>query len=207
MVKNTKGGNKARKSKNTQTVDKKKLPIAEGPLQFYAKVESPLGNRNFSVKLLEHENQDLSQFSKSDNIFDTMYIGHLRGSIRKGRWVKKGDLIIISLRSFNLKDNKVDIINVYSHEESKYIIRTRSVVIDKNNDNGYDDVVFAEEKKVLPKKKKNISANYMDGIDLPSESDDEYLEEEILSTSNTDKNDKNNSEEEKINEEIDFDEI
>ena len=47
----------------------------------------------------------------------------------------------------------------------------------------------------------------MDGIDLPSESDDEYLEEEILSTSNTDKNDKNNSEEEKINEEIDFDEI
>ena len=41
MVKNTKGGNKARKSKNTQTVDKKKLPIAEGPLQFYAKVESP----------------------------------------------------------------------------------------------------------------------------------------------------------------------
>ena len=136
-----------------------------------------------------------------------MYIGHLRGSIRKGRWVKKGDLIIISLRSFNLKDNKVDIINVYSHEESKYIIRTRSVVIDKNNDNGYDDVVFAEEKKVLPKKKKNISTNYMDGIDLPSESDDEYLEEEILSTSNTDKNDKNNSEEEKINEEIDFDEI
>ena len=53
----------------TQTVDKKKLPIAEGPLQFYAKVDSPLGNRNFSVKLLEHENQDLSQFSKSDNIF------------------------------------------------------------------------------------------------------------------------------------------
>ena len=166
-----------------------------------------LSNRNFSVKLLEHENQDLSQFSKSDNIFDTMYIGHLRGSIRKGRWVKKGDLIIISLRSFNLKDNKVDIINVYSHEESKYIIRTRSVVMDKNNDNGYDDVVFAEEKKVLPKKKKNISTNYMDGIDLPSESDDEYLEEEILSTSNTEKNDKNNSEEEKINEEIDFDEI
>ena len=95
--------------------------------------------------------------------------------------------------------------------KNQNIIRTKSVVMDKNNDNGYDDVVFAEEKKVLPKKKKNISTNYMDGIDLPSDSDDEYLEEEILSTSNidnnTDKNDKNNSEEEKVNEEIDFDEI
>ena len=205
--KNNTGGSgykkRARKN-NVQTVNNKFITRAEGNLQFYATIIKATGNRHFMVNLHDHEGKDLSTFKKSDNLFAKEFYGSLRGNIRKGQWVSPGDLVLVSLRDFNLNDNKIDIIKKYSYEEAKYLKKKCKIVINKGDNNNDEYISFENNEVVeLPKKRiVNKSDQYMNDLFLPPNSDDEDNHEL------EDHDEKSDSVEVNSNEdEIDFDEI
>ncbi len=46
-------------------------------------------------------------------------MGHLRGKIRRNTWVRRGDIVLVSIRSF--EKDKVDIILKYTDDQEKKI--------------------------------------------------------------------------------------
>ena len=178
----SKGGKKKKSfKKGDRSTNPKFITRQEGHLQFYATVTKPTGNRHFMVKLLRHEGQDLTPFENSDFLFEKEFRGSLRGNIRKGKWVSPGDMVLVSLRDFNLKNINLDIILKYEYEESKYLKKKCKINTNKETDNYSDDISF-EYNDIVPnaaieKVQKNNNESYMNEDLLPSTND--YLEDNL----------------------------
>jgi hypothetical protein len=186
MGKNTMGGKKAKKMKNSGPV--KKDIIYPSKDQFYAIAE----------KFNSHSNIDLIFINKDEDGKETMMsaIGVMRGKIIKRiKKVSSGDIFIISKRDFEtVKLNgkpKVDIIHKYSEFEKteimRYLHETLRNIISKNvnekvsDDRSDDEVSFTQDNDFIKYRKSKLSyqnntitTNYLDGFDLPSDSEEEY---------------------------------
>jgi initiation factor 1A len=110
MPKNLKGGNRAKKGKNSALRQEKKLEYAtEG--QWYGVCTNYYGS---------HRGQ-ISYFGKipdeSGKLVDqeVSALGIIRGSIRKRTRLRNGDLVIVAPRDFQI--DKVDIVYKYSFDE------------------------------------------------------------------------------------------
>lgn len=113
MPRNTTGGNKAKRGKNT--APKEFITIAEhDEEQHYAKVQKTLGNRRFEV------------LSLKDN---KIRLAHIRGKMRKREWIAQDDIVIIALRNF--EDKKCDITHVYTTDEAHRLSKLN--LIDPDN--------------------------------------------------------------------------
>lgn len=104
MVKNERGGNKHKKSKNS--IGPIKIPIVEEhsaeeqSLLDYALVEKNHGGCCFELKTR-----------------NGMTKGYVRGSLSKKMWVNVGDTVLIGLREY--QESKVDILFKYPIGEKK----------------------------------------------------------------------------------------
>ena len=109
MPKNIKGGNKAKKGKNSSLREftrKLELPDNSG-YQFYGLV---LRHYGATTDILYVDNRiKETKDSSSENKRLKKAIGYVRGSIKKRCRMKINDIVIIAVRDY--QDNKVDIIN------------------------------------------------------------------------------------------------
>lgn len=119
MPTNKKGGKKFKKNKKEtsyNTLKKIIYPENEGIEQSFATILDPLGSRRFRLQLnpplVCPEDFDMNEYIKPK-------IGHLRGSIRRNTWVRRGDIVLVSLRSF--EKDKVDILLKYDETQEKKI--------------------------------------------------------------------------------------
>lgn len=109
MPRNTKGGNKAKRGKNT--APKEFITIAEHDEdQHYGKITKVLGSCRFQV------------LSLKDN---KTRLGHIRGKLKKRAWTTIEDTVIIALRTF--EDDKCDIIHVYDTDETQKLITSGAI--------------------------------------------------------------------------------
>ena len=179
MVKNTMGGKKAKKMKNSGPV--KKSTIYPDKDQFYAVAE----------KFHSHSNIDLRFVDKDENDKETLTlaIGVMRGKIiKRVKKVSPGDIFIISKRDFEtVKLNgrpKVDILHKYTELERNEIMRylhesLKSSMNKETNKvvSGYDsedEISFTQDNTNYTKNKKSnssyqnntITTNYLAGFDL-----------------------------------------
>jgi initiation factor 1A len=134
--KNKKGGKKHRRGKKAPLEENTKV-IYKSDEQEYAIVEKVLGSCRFSLKC-------------SDGI---PRLGILRGTMRKRKWVKADDYVLVSMRDFEPK--KCDIIHVYPQYHRNKI--KRFIVIDDSDDINKvkeEDTGFVfDEDYVVPYKK------------------------------------------------------
>lgn len=131
MVKNKKGGNKAKKKKNKDPEENLKQLILKEDLQFYGKITNILGNSRFEVT----------------DINNKIWLGILRGNMKKKVWLHKDDIILCSKRDF--QDNKVDIFHKYSSNEVSQLIKIKEITstftISDINEKEYvinDEIIF-----------------------------------------------------------------
>ena len=119
MPKNFKGGNKAKKGKNSALRVESKLELAtEG--QMYGICTKYYGNHRGDVLYYTKGDEDGSIVDKEINA-----MGIIRGAIRKRTRLRAGDILIVAPRDFQL--DKVDIVHVYKFEDSKKLKKTVSL--------------------------------------------------------------------------------
>lgn len=156
MPKNTTGGNKAKKGKNSgQRVERPLILADSSGAQLYGIIEA-FGGSTATVKYLRAIK---STPVKTETV---TAVGFVRNSLRK--WCKRfqrGDVILICEREFEA--NKVDIVHKYNEDEIRALKRlpleyskiqplvdAYSVKMDKNKTNGaqnecVDDIQFDED--------------------------------------------------------------
>ena len=133
MVKNIKGGKKAKKQKNSMVIETDPNKTIEykddSGVQFYTQVEKVLGNSRFELFCEDGVTR----------------IGHMRGKIKKKR-CQINDLVLIALREFQTDDTKCDIIHKYTDDERLLLIEKGLVntIVNKDKTITTNDVVFGD---------------------------------------------------------------
>jgi translation initiation factor 1A len=105
MVKNTTGGNKHKKGKNSNFKKNRQITYADNNETLYALVISPLGDSKFNIHCSDMVDR----------------IGIIRGALHKSTFINPGDVVLLSLREFEKVKNgskeRCDILLKYlSHE-------------------------------------------------------------------------------------------
>ena len=121
---------KKRKKKITAPVGARKiLDLVKTEGQEYAKVTTLLGNRRVALDCMDGKNR----------------LGRIRGNMKKKRiFINKNDYVLISLRDF--QDDKADLLDKYTPQEVKRLIRAGEMTEDKAEEEEEDiGVDFVEE--------------------------------------------------------------
>lgn len=119
MPKNIKGGNRAKKGKNSAFRIESKLELAtEG--QLYGICTKYYGNHRGDVLYYTKTDEDGTLVDKEVNA-----MGIVRGAIRKRTRLRAGDIMIVAPRDFQI--DKVDIVHVYKFEDAKKLKKTVSL--------------------------------------------------------------------------------
>jgi initiation factor 1A len=119
MPKNLKGGNRAKKGKNSALRVESKLElVTEG--QMYGICSKYYGNHRGDVLYYTKINEDGVMVDKEVNA-----MGIIRGAIRRRTRLRAGDILIVAPRDFQL--DKVDIIHVYKFEDAKKLKKAVSL--------------------------------------------------------------------------------
>lgn len=112
MGRNTTGGNKQKRGKNsTQESKKRPLTYADNKDTLYALVISPLGDCGFLV----HCNDNVER------------IGIIRGAMYKSSFIQSGDMTLVSLREFEQvklgRKERCDVLLKYHAEEVSQLVK------------------------------------------------------------------------------------
>ena len=83
---------------------------ADKPCQVYARVTRILGQGYLEAVCYEEKDQFVVHCKR---------LCHIRGKMRKREWIKTNDIVLVSLREFEL--NKADVIHVYQKREATYL--------------------------------------------------------------------------------------
>tara|TARA_Y100000768_G_scaffold379626_1_gene355611 strand:- start:6610 stop:7104 length:495 start_codon:yes stop_codon:yes gene_type:complete len=128
MPKNSKGGSKHKKMKNSTTdvLTKKDLILAEEG-QGYGRVEALLGNCR--VRLLCNDKETR--------------LGIIRGSMKKRQWLSLGSVVIYSGRGY--QDDKVDIFHVYSGDALKTLKDKMNLTFNSSNVTYTENILIDDE--------------------------------------------------------------
>jgi initiation factor 1A len=122
---NVKGGNKAKKGKNSQPaiVAKEIVYPDKSGYQFYAIMEQYLGHTSNMVMLRETKDEKGKLVYSMDRM-----LGFIRGKILKKCKPKKGDVFLVCTRDF--APTQVDIIHKYTEENIRDLRRDGTFPID-----------------------------------------------------------------------------
>jgi len=128
MPLNTVGGKKAKGQKNTN-FRMEYAPFAEEH-QMYGKAIQMYGNRRFKVQLF---NEKLDE-----------KLAIIPGSMKgKRNWIKTSTIVLLGIREF--QDNKVDVIYVYTEEQTKELVRRKEFsekMLKNDEQDDIDDIDF-----------------------------------------------------------------
>lgn len=147
MVKNTKGGSRHKRAKNSNVHQNDKLVLRdENCGEHYAYVSKAYGNAQFGVHLVECNEEGTLGLSSME------YRGRVSGRMRKQKYrnfVRPNNLVLIAERDFQTNDEKVDIIHVYKDEAVRKLVKMGHIPQVDNLNDGADEinqsVVFSNE--------------------------------------------------------------
>lgn len=184
MPKNTTGGKKHKKAKNFVKLEK----IIEGDneFQFYAKVNKKLGGGSFSVDVFIPEKKTIVKVDDELQEKVVRYeevrkdqLALIRGSIRKRCRIEVGNIILVSLREFEVR--KVDIIHAYKNDDINILRRQNKLPkcnIFENDD--HTDINFElDEEDINYESGKQVKSSYTSNYDLIPDLNDDVSEDEI----------------------------
>jgi len=103
MTRNVRGGKKAKKAsrfKTQQGNEKRSDIVWKEDLQEYGRVTRMLGDCRCEIMSLDNQ---------------SMWIGHIRGKMKKRCWIRVGDYVLFSYREF--QTSKCDILHKYTTME------------------------------------------------------------------------------------------
>ena len=145
---NKKGGKKFKKKKNIQT--KNIMVFKECIEEQYAKVTKMLGNCNIEAKLLDNT----TQFCV------------IPGSMKKKKWIKVGDIILIAIREY--QHSKADVLFVYSQSQIETLINngdipSNFIITEEQEINDIGSFIFEND---------NIKNKDINIIDLENDNND-----------------------------------
>lgn len=106
MPKNKTGGKKGKKGKNSNVPVARELLFKDSD-QDYALVQKMLGGGRLEAQIQSNVPLDSGKVVQC----------HIRGKLTKRDWISVGDLILISVRTF--QDGKGDVIHKYTAEEGR----------------------------------------------------------------------------------------
>jgi len=124
---------KKRKKKITAPLGARKIfDLVKTEGQEYAKVTALLGNRRVTLDYMHGKKR----------------LGRIRGNMKKKRiFINKNDYVLISLRDF--QDEKADLLDKYTPQEVKRLIRAGEMAEDKAEEEEEDiGVDFQEEENI-----------------------------------------------------------
>lgn len=98
------------------------IQYAEGDEQKYGKITKCLGDSRFTIKLLDDSELELT--------------GLMKGSLKKRMWVKLDDIVLITLREFEL--DKCDIIGRYNDKQKTELFDNKLIINKREQDQ--DDI-------------------------------------------------------------------
>jgi len=190
MPKNTTGGKKHKRAKNSYGTERK-LVEGDNEFQFYGRVNKKLGGGRFSIDVFIPEKKDFktNKIIRVEEIRKEQ-IALLRGSLKKKCRIMIDGIVLVSLREFEIK--KVDIIHYYKHEEVVKLINQDILPkckLFENSDN--EEIKFNELEIDTENKLKeiNIKEQFISNYDLipnseinsdyDSDSDSDYEIENI----------------------------
>jgi translation initiation factor IF-1 len=184
MTKNTTGGKKHKKAKNYVKVEK--LVESDNEFQFYAKVNKKLGGGNFSVDVFIPEKKEKKMI---DGVMQDKIVRYeelrkeqlalIRGSIRKRCRIDVGNLVLVSLRDFEVR--KVDIIHAYKNDDFNVLRRQNKLPKCKifENDEETDINFGVDDNEIVHDSNKSGNSSYTSNHDLIPDLDEEVSEDEI----------------------------
>ena len=174
MPKNIKGGNKAKKGKNSSLREfsrKLELPDDSG-YRFYGLVLKHYGATT-DILYLDNTVNDSKNDNKNDNKRLKKAIGYVRGSIKKRCRLKINDIVIIAIREY--QDDKVDIIHKYNEDEMKQLQRNNYLDADFMNVIKANDAGIALNSNDSKNKIINIEEDMIEFDDnIAFQSEDEF---------------------------------
>ena len=183
MPKNTTGGKKHKKAKNVVKVEK----IIEGDneFQFYAKVNKKLGGGTFSVDVFIPEKKAKvkvdGELQEKIVRFEEVrkdQLALIRGSIRKRCRIEVGNVILVSLREFEIR--KVDIIHAYKTDDVNILRRQNKLPKCKIFENDeHTDINFEMDEDFDFEGSKPVKSSYTSNYDLIPDLDNDVSEDEI----------------------------
>ena len=138
MVKNTKGGNKAKRLKNKTTerpLITKNDVIGDA---LYGIIIGNFGNGRCNITIIDE-----------NGIFKENVQGYIRGNVRRCRF-EKDDLVLCSLREFNktVELNEVDIIHKYTQDQ-KHILQDMNEIKIVNSISLINNIEFVKDNNIL----------------------------------------------------------
>jgi len=147
MVKNTKGGSRHKKAKNSSVIHNEKVVLRDETCnEHYAYVLKAYGNAQFGVHTVETNDEGTLALSGKE------YRGRVSGRMRKQKFrnfVRANNLVLIAKRDFQTNDEKVDIIHVYKDDAVRKLVKMGHVPqVDKLNDVADDlnqRIVFSDD--------------------------------------------------------------
>lgn len=71
----------------------------------------------------------------------------IRGSMRRSEWISIGDLVLVSLRSY--QDSKGDVLHRYPHEDVRRLRKMGELVAIKFADQREEEIVLATEELII----------------------------------------------------------
>lgn len=138
MPVNKKGGNKSKKQKNSTIDPVQRILEFKNTEEFqeYAQIKKALGNSRFEAYFFDGKTR----------------IAHCgKGLKRNKMFVKVGNLVIVSLRTF--QDLKCDILYIYNSDEVKQLKKLGEIPLDVSEDLLKEEIEstvdFEEEEKVV----------------------------------------------------------
>lgn len=153
------GGAKIRRQiANANRLSKRPIYYAK-EREIYAKVERPLGDRRFNVRC-------------NDRI---VRIAHIRGKIRKGTFIQKGDIVLVAIREDETEQNKCDIVHKYTNEESQMLSKRGKLdeqISTIENRKDIDDIIGGVDDDEQQEPQCQAQERQIDYP--PSDSDDDY---------------------------------
>jgi initiation factor 1A len=199
MPRNTTGGNKHKKGKNTNGSSLRELSTSDNESTFYGLVKAPLGGAHFAVHCNDMEDR----------------IATVRGSIYRSTRILTGDLLLVSLRDFEKvkpgSKQHCDILLKYNSTEVAQLKRKGvyykdsttvfPVSLDKestSNEKNNDSVQFDNNYKIVGNIKEVVEEKEKED---ENESDNEYDPREITEHTVKDIDDMSDYEEEEEEEE------
>ena len=129
MPKNIKGGKNHKKGKNmVDDTTTRKIVLKEYGTE-YAILENNLGNCRFKCYCYDDKDR----------------LAHIRGNMRKRTWLKRGDLVLVSIRDF--EKEKCDIIHKYTEEEREKLLKLGEIKkrVTQEGDNSFDSKNHQED--------------------------------------------------------------
>lgn len=172
MGRNTIGGKKHKRAKNSQNTYKRLLQERQDG-ECYAKVIKKLGSCRLECDCFEKD--------KNGEFIKKTRIAIIRGNMRKRTWINCEDLILISLRGY--QDDKCDVIWKYNPDEVSELKQKKEIPnislepnevskadicfgddIISDDENSQDEIPESNIENIISNKTENLSDEDLDNI-------------------------------------------